>query len=227
MIAICVPCWNMIRYTRLMVESVLRNSVGHDIRLFFVDNGSKDGTYEYLSSLTGATVIRNSENRGVNAAWNQLLKAALEHGASIICLANNDILAGPQWLDPVTRELAKDDKRYFLPNGGFYDELKFDEEVRSRLPSLAGKIQPARAGWCVFFRADAVRLFLPIPERMKLWYGDDYFHWILGKHGYRCQTLMDSCCLHYVSKSVDEYPNKIETIEEDRKAFREITGLDV
>ena len=42
----------------------------------FVDNGSTDGTVDYLKSLAGVTVIENSENRGFPAAANQGIAAA-------------------------------------------------------------------------------------------------------------------------------------------------------
>ncbi len=156
----------------------------------------------------------------MNPAWNQLLVAALAQNPSIICLANNDILAGPGWLDPVVREL-----RYFLPNGNLQSDITFEQAARAGALENAGKTLPGRGGWCLFFRPETVRLFLPIPERLKLWYGDDYIHWILDRNGYKCESLMDSYCLHYISKSISEYPDKVKVIAEDRQAFFEITGI--
>lgn len=209
-----------------MVESVLRNSIGHEVQFYFVDNGSTDGTYEYLSSLPQvAQIIRNPTNVGVNPAWNQLLGQAIQQGPDVIVLANNDILAGPGWLDPVVRELAKNDHRYFLPNGDLHNDGTFEDDARAGYIENAGKTVAGRGGWCLFFRVEAIKLFLPIPERMTLWYGDDYIHWVLQQqNGYRCETLLDSYCLHYVSKSIAEFPNRDQVIAEDRKAFEEITG---
>ncbi len=222
-VAVCVPCWNKLSYTRAMVESVHRNSGGHQVFFIFVDNGSTDGTAEFLAAQPGvAKLIRNPTNVGVNPAWNELLKEALNHTPDVVCLANNDILVGPGWLDAVSAEIAKDDKRYFLPNGQFSNAATFDDDVRRALPGLSGTI-PARAGWCMFFHPSAIPLFHPIPEEMKLWYGDDWMHHHLAKHGYRCESVRATCCLHHVSKTIAEYPGMAEQVTRDREAYVRLT----
>ena len=206
-----------------MVESVQRNSGGHQVFFVFVDNGSTDGTSEFLAAQPGvAKIIRNPTNVGVNPAWNQLLAEALKHAPDVICLANNDILVGPGWLDAVSQEIAKDDKRYFLPNGQFSTPNTFDQDVRNALPNLSGT-KPARAGWCMFFHPSSIPLFHPIPPEMKLWYGDDWVHHKLGRHGYRCETVLATCCLHHVSKTITGYPGMEEQVARDREAFVRLT----
>jgi glycosyltransferase involved in cell wall biosynthesis len=224
-IAICVPCWNHIEYTKQFVDSVLRNSGSHSIGFVFIDNGSTDGTGDYLAHVPKlARLIHNPENVGVNPAWNTLFSIALEYDPEVIVLANNDILCGPSWLDPIVRELAKDDKRYFLPNGQFTNPTTFDADVRAALPSLHGT-QPGRAGWCLSFRPNAVPLFHPIPAELKLWFGDDWVHHKLQtEHGYRCEVLLDSCCLHYTSKSISDFPGMVEQVGRDREAYKRLTG---
>lgn len=222
-VAVCVPCWNNLRYTRQMVESVCRNSEGHKVFFVFVDNGSNDGTYEYLRSVPGvAKIIRNPVNVGVNPAWNALLTEALRHEPDVVCLANNDILMGPAWIDAVSMEIAKNDKRYFLPNAQFTNPATFDNDVRRSFPALQGSAQ-ARGGWCLFFHPSAIPLFHPIPEELKLWYGDDWIHHELGKQGYRCEALRATCCLHFVSKTISKYPGMSAQVDRDRQAFQRLT----
>ncbi|MCH9755540.1 MAG: glycosyltransferase [Gammaproteobacteria bacterium] len=226
-VAICVPCWNNVWYTRQMVSSVLRNSAGHQCFFVFLDNGSTDDTVAYLRSVPGvAHLIRKDHNTGVNPAWNEILDHALPHKPDVVCLANNDILVGPQWLDAVSAEITKDDKRYFLPNGQFTNPKTFDADVRRSLPNLQGT-KPARAGWCMFFHPSALPLFLPIPAELKLWYGDDWIHHKLQKAGYKCEAVMKTCCLHYVSKTIQFYPGRDAQIASDRAAYRRLTGENV
>jgi GT2 family glycosyltransferase len=234
MIAICIPCWNQLWYTKTTVESMLRNSAGHDIMFFFVDNGSTDGTYEYLLSVKAkASIIRNPTNLGCNPAWNQLLKAALVEEPTMIVLANNDIKVMPGWLDPIVREFAKDEsinetahdkiqQRYFLPNGDLHNDETFDEDAKVGADHFRGQTLPGRGGWCIFFPTDAVRAFMPIPDTLKLWYGDDYIHEVLSRKGYRCESVMDSFVLHYLSKTVEVVPNKVEIVAADKAAFEAI-----
>ncbi len=221
-VAVCVPCWNNLKYTRMMVDSVCRNSDGHQVFFVFVDNGSTDGTGEYLRSVPGvAKIIHNPTNVGVNPAWNALLAEALLHQPDVVVLANNDILVGPSWLDTISREIAKDDKRYFLPNAQFTNPVTFDDDVRRALPSLSGTVK-ARAGWCMFFPPSAIPLFHPIPDVIKLWFGDDWIHHRLGKAGYRCEAPRATCCLHFVSKTISGYPGMVEQVARDREAFKRL-----
>lgn len=224
MIAVLVPCWNKIRYTGSMVDSVLRNSAGHDVRFIFVDNGSHDGTFEFLSGVPNSKIIRNSENVGVNRAWNQLNAAVLEMDPQpeVVVLANNDILAGPGWLDRPLEELRKGEKFYYLPNGILHNESTFDQDVLASRNDWRGKTGPGRAGWCIFYTPREIRLFHPIPEALRLWFGDDWIHYKLERAGYQCRTLGDSFCLHYISKTISDYPGMTTVIENDKAVWREL-----
>jgi len=225
MIAVAMLGWNQVEYTRSAVDAIEKNSEGHDLYWVLVNNGSHDDTRNFMNSVGGKKrVIHNPENTGVTHGWNQALASALESGADVIALVNNDTLACKGWLEPVVRELAKNDKRYFLPNGNVrIDHL--EEDAARLVRDEAGKTSPGRSGWCLFFRPEAVRLFHPIPEAMRLWYGDDYIHWVLQeKHGYRCQTLHDSCVYHYVSKSFYAYKGYADQVARDKAAFEAIVG---
>ena len=62
-------------FTRLCLESVLLNADDVDLELVVVDNGTTDGTREYLAALaerdSRVVVLRNDENRGFGPAVNQ------------------------------------------------------------------------------------------------------------------------------------------------------------
>ncbi len=98
-------CENL-NYTRLFLESLFRGT-NYPFELVIVDNGSTDGTPEYLASLGGCKVIRNEENLGVAKAWNQGIAAATGHH---ICLCNNDIVVPRGWLRPLVQELDNHDE---------------------------------------------------------------------------------------------------------------------
>lgn len=97
---------NELSYTRRCVDSILRNT-GELHELIFVDNGSTDGTREYLHALPGATVIVNSTNRGFPAAANQGLRAA--RGGQLLLL-NNDTVVPAGWLGRLLAPLTEDSR---------------------------------------------------------------------------------------------------------------------
>lgn len=67
-----------------------------DFEVIVVDNGSTDGTVEWLAQhVPTVQVIPNATNRGFAAANNQAILAA---AAPLIATLNNDALPNPDWL---------------------------------------------------------------------------------------------------------------------------------
>lgn len=97
---------NGIGDTRECISSFLQLT-DHPFELICIDNGSTDGTPEYLETLANTTVIRNSENRGFPAAVNQGLE--LVTGEQILLL-NNDTVLTTGWLTHLLEALYADDK---------------------------------------------------------------------------------------------------------------------
>lgn len=224
MIAICVVLHNQLWYTQQFFKSIARNSYPHQLGFFVLDNGSSDGTWEWMNSaLHGSpqALLRNAGNDSLSKAWNQVLTAGLAHGADLLCLMNNDVIVGPGWLTPVIHEYQKSDKAYWLANGAVGPE-NFDAVVSAR--PRTGLTYPGRAGWCMFFRAETVREFMPISEELRLWYGDDFIHWKLEKAGYRRLVVDDCCVYHYGSKTVQSIGPIQHIIDRDKETYFRLTG---
>jgi len=61
-----------------------------------VDNGSTDGSDgEVERRFPGVELVRLGENRGFAAGSNAGIRRALEHGADLVLLLNNDAVAEP------------------------------------------------------------------------------------------------------------------------------------
>jgi GT2 family glycosyltransferase len=222
-IAICFVVHNQLWYTQRLVESIARNSYPYSLGFFVLDNGSSDGSWEWLNGMkvTPRVLIRNEGNESLSKCWNRVLQAGLDHGADLLCLANNDIIVGPGWLDAIVKEEKKGDKAYWLPNGSL-DGNHLDQQARDRVKT--GKTYPGRAGWCMFFRKETVQEFLPIPEELRLWYGDDFIHWKLKQAGYSMLVVDDCCCYHYGSKTVQTIGAIQHIIDADKATYNRITG---
>src|ERR1017187_6595766 len=98
--SVIIPCWNQVEYTRQCVAALLRHT--RSIwELIVVDNGSTDGTAEYVANIRDAaplpvTVIANTTNQGFPAAINQGLKCAR---GEYLVLLNNDVVVTDGWLE--------------------------------------------------------------------------------------------------------------------------------
>lgn len=92
-VGLVIPLYNQVDYTRQCVESIER-CTQIPYQLILVDNGSTDGTREFLQHVK-ATVIANATNLGCAKAWNQGVRAAT---GTVIGILNNDIVVTPAWL---------------------------------------------------------------------------------------------------------------------------------
>jgi len=92
--SIVILTHNGLAYTRQCLASV-RAYTDEPYELVLVDNGSTDGTLEFLRNEQGVTLIANPENRGFPAAANQGIEAS--RGRQVLLL-NNDVVVTTGWL---------------------------------------------------------------------------------------------------------------------------------
>lgn len=101
---ISIAVHNLLESTRSCINSILAS--GGDWEAIITDNGSTDGTAEYLRSLDKSRfrVITNPENLGFIIPHNRAL--TLARGDFFVVL-NNDIQVVPGWLDIMAAEFAR------------------------------------------------------------------------------------------------------------------------
>lgn len=110
LVSIILLCCGQIAFTRLCLESVLRNT-RQPYELILIDNGSTDGTADYLRSFgnrpgpSRVEVIVNATNRGFPAGCNQGLSQAT---GEYVLFLNNDTIVPNGWLDPLVAVAARD-----------------------------------------------------------------------------------------------------------------------
>jgi len=102
--SIVIVTHNQLEYTRQCLDS-LRLLTDEPYELIVVDNGSTDGTVEYLRALTGVRLIENATNRGFPAAVNQGIAAST---GNQVLLLNNDTILTTGWLGRLLRALHSD-----------------------------------------------------------------------------------------------------------------------
>ena len=98
-------------YDRLSETTVsfgtLHNTAGFPFTHIVVDNGSSDGTVDYLKTYAGehdVQLILNSENKGISLASNQALDWIKDKGYDIIVKVDNDaIFKTKGWLSKMVQ----------------------------------------------------------------------------------------------------------------------------
>ena len=131
--SVVIPVYNKLDYTKKCLDS-LRVHAGGIEEIIIIDNGSTDGTAEYLAGFEGASVISNRENLGCAAAWNQGIVAA---GSAWVLFLNNDVVVTARWVEEMlefAREKRVDIVSPAIREGpGNYDIDRYAQEFVARM----------------------------------------------------------------------------------------------
>ena len=135
-------CYNSVEYTKLCVDSMITHGTPLD-RLVVVDNGSKDETRDYLSTLPLGGRIFNNQNLGCGVAWNQ---GALHLQSEWTIVMNNDVLVSPNWIENLIGAAESQNLKIISPaliEGKLdYDFDSFEKEAQAKMKNEHRLILP-------------------------------------------------------------------------------------
>jgi len=108
LVSVSLLCLNRLDLTRRCVESLVAHTPG-PWELHITDNGSTDGTGDYLRALAAeraaVRLTTHGANRGFIAPHNAQAAAA---AGQWLCVLNNDTEVGPGWLDALLAPFRAD-----------------------------------------------------------------------------------------------------------------------
>ncbi len=212
MVSIIILTHNHIKYTKECLESLFEytSQVKTPYEIILVDNGSIDGTIQYLQGLEQAgkiKVIYNQENKGFPAANNQ--------GASIakgeyLCLCNNDIVFTDDWLEKLLRCMRSDSQvvavgPYTSHSSGYQQVMprityKGKEELQTYARKFSGeeKYVDFLVFFCVLIKRKVWDELGGLLEKMGIGcYEDNLFCYRLIEKGYKLKIAGDAYIHHY------------------------------
>lgn len=145
-VSLLIPLFNRLDLTRACLESLERTLRRWHHEVILIDDGSTDGTRDFLRTLPAPhyRVVLNDAPLGYAA--NNNLAARLAR-APLLCLLNNDTVLRPRWLEPMARAASLLPGVGFVGNvqrepvGGLIDHhgIFFDHDG---IPHHAGKNRP-------------------------------------------------------------------------------------
>ncbi len=80
-ISICIPHWQAQLYMTLCLRSIRKHSAHYDLEVIVVDNGSRDGSLDYLRSLPWIRLIERPDEKPANwpvnvfTAWDRVSRS--------------------------------------------------------------------------------------------------------------------------------------------------------
>ncbi len=203
-------------------------------RVFTVDNGSTDGSVEFIKSQTDFPIgILNKQNRGYGAACNQGILAGK---GKYIFLLNSDTMVTAGWLPPLIRILENSSKvavvgpRLINPEGLLVGVGVVGANARPVLRGWGEPNEPHRynknlevlsvCGACMGIK----RQLLPILGL----FDEHYFHYFEETdycynarfRGYKVIYCPDSTVIHHVSASCHDIQKLHSFFQQGERYFR-------
>lgn len=193
---ITFACYNQLDYTKQFIASLDRAEVDFS-RIVAVDNGSTDGTREWLGQQGFGAVVLNERNLGCGAAWNQ---GALAIQSKWTVVMNNDVICAKGWLRDLLAVAEANQLDIASPamvEGELnYDFFAWSAEAQVKMTGYVREGAPHAV--CMAIRDDVwseIGYFMPVPKL--LGYEDAIFFQRVLEAGLKTGTCADSWLHHY------------------------------
>ena len=193
---ITFACYNQLDYTQQFIASLDRTEVDFS-RIVAVDNGSTDGTREWLQTQGFGQVILNNRNLGCGAAWNQ---GALAIQSKWTVVMNNDVVCAKGWLSNLLASAEQHQLQIASPamvEGVLdYDFAEWAEEAAQKMHGYCRMGAPHAV--CMAIREDVwddIGYFMPVPKL--LGYEDGIFFQRALENHLKTATVGSAWLHHY------------------------------
>ncbi len=215
LVGIVILNWNRLELTQKCLKSVAKQTYDN-YQVYLIDNGSRDGSVEWLQAQTELNTVYNPKNVGFARAINQGISTALESDCQYVVALNNDAEISADWLSKLVSYMEKHPKAGFaqgasmqadskklFDSSGIYLERGFIPNQRalgSSEPKLDMPIIGPNAAGAIY-RADMLRA---VRHSSKEYFDGRFFAYVedvdfnlrCTMRGYECGYVPDAKLFH-------------------------------
>lgn len=230
--SIIILTYNQLEYTQLCIESIRKFTPKNTYEIIVVDNGSTDGTVEWLKQQIDINSIINKENMGFSKGCNQGIRIA--KGDNILLL-NNDTIVTPNWLYNLDASLWRGENIGAV--GCMSNYVTNNQQVQVDYTNIYFMLQYALKfnklnfnnhhemnkliGFCMMMKKEAINKIGLLDENFLIGnFEDDDYCIRLRKAGYKLILCNDTFIHHFGSVSFKNTPGldifEISKINEEK-----------
>lgn len=237
-VSIIILTWNGIDYTKMCLKSLKENTNYENYEIVVVDNGSSDGTIEYLRQMDGITLIENSENLGFVKGNNVALRNIIE--GDIVLLNNDIIIEQDNWLDKLNETAylnsdigivgcrLKNEKNEFLHAGTYiYPETYWGQQIGGGQKDVGqypyNREVQGIVFACAYIKRDLLNVLPRLNEAFFSYFEDTDYCLAAKEKGFKCICCGEVTLIHY--QNVSTSINKVsfnDMFRKSQKTFKAI-----
>lgn len=217
-ISIIILTWNGIEFTKKCLSSLRDNTDYDNYEVIVVDNGSTDGSIEYLETIDWITLIKNNENLGFVRGNNIGLKYVKDND---VVLLNNDIIINQKdWLTKLNESAYKEEdigvvgcrlineNNVFLHAGTYiYPETYWGQQIgggQKDIGQYPGDREVEGVVFaCVYIKREVIDKIGGLCEDFFSYFEDTDYCLTAKETGYRCVCCGEVTLIHYQNVSTD------------------------
>jgi GT2 family glycosyltransferase/glycosyltransferase involved in cell wall biosynthesis len=227
-VSIVIPVFNQLPFTRQCLDALFATlPAAIPFEIIVVDNGSTDGTPEYLRNLADrVTTVSNRENLGFAKACNQGARTAL--GETLLFL-NNDTIPKPGGIEALISAIDNDEAdicgaRLLYPDGRCqhagvaFDERGLGYHIFGGFPGDSAPVMERRrmqavTGACLTMRKNLFHELGGFDEGFRNGFEDVDLCLRAGEKGRRILYVPESALVHYAEQSCGRKDNDFTNMQ--------------
>lgn len=168
-----------------------------DVDIYCINDNAKPEILDLIERRDLPIRITNKKDGFATGCWNQTVEYFLDHKEyDCLRVGFTDVVMQEGWKEILEKNW--DENEAILAN--FTDSLRTLQTVPRDV--VVGKKSVKTEGTpadCVFLSRKLVEIAFPVPEKIKLWYNDEYIFTILRSLGYQTVVLENLYAYHYGS----------------------------